>query len=297
LKVTSIGEILFDVYPEEKKLGGAPFNFFYHFNKLTGNGNFISRIGNDINGRNILEFLYTNGISDEYIQIDEKHPTGKVEVKLDENKVPEFQIAPNSAYEYIGYTESVADLLENNTDMLYHGSLAQKGEISLDTMNRIFLAGIKRFCDLNLRQHYYSKELIDSNLNDCSVVKLNEDELEIIIDYMDVGSGSIEDKAKVVKDRYNIELLCITLGSRGSIIVSDKTTHNYAAEAIDVVDTVGAGDAYSSVLCIGYLLNWDIGRINEVSSEFAAAVCGISGAIPADDGFYEKYKDLIGLNK
>jgi fructokinase len=156
--ITSIGEILFDVYNNYRKLGGAPFNFIYHIIKLTGEGNFISRIGEDTNGEDILNFLRKKSISPEYIQNDKEHPTGRATANLDENKIPHWVIEENCAYDFIEMKSSTEELIRK-TDCLYFGTLAQRNSVSRNTIQSLFRRRIKYFCDLNIRQNFFTKKL------------------------------------------------------------------------------------------------------------------------------------------
>ena len=170
--ITSFGEILFDVYPGKKTLGGAPFNFIYHIKKLTGSGNFISRIGDDDLGKKILSLADSNKLGN-YIQIDNEHLTGVANANLDKNKIPHWQIELNRAYDFIENNAAIESLVEKKSDCLYFGTLAQRNEKSRNTIRELFDKNIKYFCDLNIRQNFYSREIIESSLTASNAVKLN----------------------------------------------------------------------------------------------------------------------------
>ena len=160
-RITSIGEILFDVYEDRKTMGGAPFNFVYHVIKLTGQGNFISRIGNDNLGEEIRQFFSKKLIPADYLQIDKKHKTGVAKTVLDDRKIPTFTIEENRAYDFIEQNDDLIRLIKNNTDCLYFGSLAQRNKVSRETIRKLSNFAPIKFCDLNLRQNFYSKEIIE----------------------------------------------------------------------------------------------------------------------------------------
>jgi fructokinase len=149
-RITAIGEILFDVYPETKNLGGAPLNFLYHVHKLTSRGNIISRVGFDVLGNKALNFIKNKGIETKYIQVDHLHPTGVTTVNLDENKVPSFNIDEERAYDYIEINDEIYQLINEETDCLYFGSLAQRSKTSRFTIHNMLNKKIKYFCDLNI---------------------------------------------------------------------------------------------------------------------------------------------------
>jgi fructokinase len=290
--ITSIGEILFDKYPEGKKLGGAPFNFIYHIINLTGKGNFISRIGEDTMGDEIVNFFNKHKISTAFLQKDNTLHTGTALPTLNKMRVPEWIIEENRAYDAIEINDSIISLVLKS-DCLYFGTLAQRDVRSRSSIQALFNKKLKYFCDLNLRQNYFSKEIVESSLKAANLLKLNMDELYLVntLIYNDkVHSTEIAD---ALLNDYNLELLCVTQGQDGAIIYKEGEKHSYKHSVKNVVDTVGAGDAYSAILCLGYLLGWDIKRINTLACEFASEIVKINGALSLDPSFYKKYRELI----
>ncbi|HET54200.1 MAG TPA: carbohydrate kinase [Ignavibacteria bacterium] len=292
LKITAIGEILFDVYPTQKKLGGAPFNFFYHVWKLTNDGKFISRIGNDNEGKEIIEFLEKQQFDTNYIQIDDSVNTGVVNVQLDENKIPAFEIIENRAYDFIEHRPELDELIEKS-DLLYFGTLAQRNETSRNTIRTLIEKSKKVFCDINIRQNFYTKEIIHKSLQASSAVKLNADELALINDLLIGNDYELKKTAYEIIDKYNLDLLCVTLGSGGSYLFNRKEESFHKTEVNNIVDTVGAGDAYAAIMSLGYLLNWEIEKTNKLASEFAAEICTIKGAVPTEDNIYNNFIEKI----
>ena len=290
-KISAIGEILFDIYPGRKTLGGAPFNFIYHIIKLTGSGNFISAVGNDAAGNEIIQFIRKNEINDGYIQIKEEYPTGAAVANLDENKIPHWEIITGTAYDHILREPSLQKLLDEQTDCLYFGTLAQRAATSRDTIQSLLDSKrLKFFCDLNIRQNYYSKEIIEKSLSAANVLKLNIDELKLVNDLLINKPFDIVDLSKAIAGNYKIDLICVTMGEDGSYLISGDDVNLYKQSISNVVDTVGAGDAFAAILCLGYLSGWDIAKINKLSSEFASEIVMIEGALPKDDLIYEKFK-------
>jgi fructokinase len=297
-QVTSIGEILFDVFETEEKLGGAPFNFIYHIIKLTGDGKIISRIGNDNSGNEILKFFKQNKISPEYMQIDSVHPTGTAKPELNNEKIPVWNITTNTAYDFIEMNKGIKKLADEKTSCIYFGTLAQREEISRKTIQSLFNRKIKYFYDLNIRQNFYSGEIIRSSLNTANVVKLNSEELTIIKDlfFVPFKRSFNQDKiADLLITTFDIDLLCITMGGEGAALYNKNDSCHYQilVNKSDIADTVGAGDAYAAILCIGYLRNWDIKKTNKLASEFAAEIIKIQGALPSDDSLYNYFKNEI----
>jgi len=293
MKIVSIGEVLFDCYQDEKVMGGAPFNFFYHIYKLTSNAEFISRIGNDKNGKSIINFLRKNSINTNYLQFDEKYPTGKVNIKVDKSGNPTFDIIPKCAYDFIDLNPKISKLIEYDTSLLYFGTLAQRSTVSRKTIQSILGKNIKYFCDINLRANYYSKEILDDCFKKANVIKLNEDELKIVSGLFLTGTFELQSSAEELRRKFEIDLLSITLSEGGALLIDKFGVNEYKYSIKKVLDTVGAGDAYSAILCLGYLNKMPINRINFLANKFAASICGIKGAIPHSDEIYDNFKEEI----
>jgi len=290
--ITSIGEILFDVYDKDKKIGGAPFNFIYHVIKLSGRGNFISRVGNDESGREILDFFNKKKISHKYIQIDNNYATGKATANLNENKVPNWVIEENCAYDFIKPQNNINDLIVDS-DCLYFGTLAQRNNVTRETIQSLFNKEVKFFCDLNIRQKFYTKEIIELSLKASDVLKLNEDEL-ILLNKLFLGDDyNLEKSTLKLKELFNIEMFCVTKGESGSYLFY-KDDVNYCKASVEKpVDTVGAGDAYAAVLCIGYLNKLSLDELNKAANDFAGEIVKITGALPEDDNIYNRFKSAV----
>ena len=289
-RIAAIGEILFDIYPETKNLGGAPLNFLYHIHKFTGNGNIISRIGNDVLGKNAIDFIKNNGISTDFVQMDHLHPTGVTTVLLDENKVPSFRIDEDRAYDFIENSSEIGHLVNEDTDCLYFGSLAQRNEVTRNTIQSLLGKGIKYFCDLNIRQNFYTEEIINKSLAASNVLKINLDELKLINNLFLKNEFSLQNTAIDLMNRYNIEFLAVTKGEDGSTLFHKNEINEYKTSSSQVVDTLGAGDAFASVLCIGYLRGWKLVKTNKLANEFANEICKIDGALPKADEVYFNFK-------
>jgi fructokinase len=291
--IISIGEILFDIYPGGKKIGGAPFNFMYHINQLTGGSYIVSRIGQDELGKEIFDFFKENQITTEFIQSDNSLLTGIAIPKLNRKKVPEWYIEENRAYDRIELNNKLTSLVEKS-NCLYFGTLAQRNEYSRKTITSLFQKNdVKYFCDLNIRQNHYSIPVLETSLQNANVVKLNEQEFELVIKLFYESKTNEDEIVKSIIQDYKLDILCITKGEKGAVIHNGSNKSSFKCTPSCVVDTVGAGDAYSSILCLGYLRNWDIHKINKIASEFAAEIVKIKGALPEDNSFYEKYKELF----
>ena len=289
-KIAAFGEILFDVYANSKNLGGAPLNFIYHINKLTGSGKIISRVGNDELGKEALNFLASKGVLTNAIQIDDEHETGVAKISLDQKGVPTFKIEQERAYDFININENKSIEILKNIDCLYFGTLAQRNEVSRKSLHTLFSKPIKYFCDINIRQKFYTKEILSDCLNAANVLKLNLEELKLMDELFMGGEFDVHNGSKKLMEKFNIEMLAVTKGTEGSSLFRDDETSNIKPEQSTVVDTVGAGDAFASILCLGYLNNWELGKINKLANEFAGQICMIEGAVPKDDKIYIRFR-------
>jgi fructokinase len=297
-RITAIGEILFDMYPTFKNLGGAPLNFLYHIHKITNKGNIISRVGSDVLGKKVLDFLDRNNISTRFIQQDHLHPTGIAKVLIDENKQPSFIIDPERAYDYIEPTQELENLIKKETDCFYFGTLAQRSDVSRKVIHSLLNKGAKNFCDLNIRDNFYNKKLIEMSLESTDVLKVNIDELKLlnnlflpvplVNEVFDINKTSGD-----IMEKFNIELLAVTLGGDGSALYRDGEYDYYKSKPVKAVDTVGAGDAFASILCIGYLRRMSLRRINKLANGFAAEICKTEGALSLNDNVYDFIKGKI----
>ena len=292
-RVTAIGEILFDIYPTTKKLGGAPLNFLYHIFKLTGQGNIVSRIGKDILGSSIFEFLNNIKMPAEFIQVDHLHPTGVASVTLNEKSEPTFTIDEDRAYDFIEKTRSLEKLINEGTDCLYFGTLAQRSEVSRATIQSLFNKKIKYFCDLNIRQEFYSKEIIEASLKTANILKLSVGELKLLNDIFIKVDFETEKISKLVITEFDLDYLAVTLGGEGSLILKKDEVNHYKSKPVEIIDTVGAGDAFAAIFCIGCLQSWKLDKINKLANDFASELCKINGALPKSDEIYEMMRKKI----
>ncbi|MBF0225122.1 MAG: hypothetical protein HQK76_06675 [Desulfobacterales bacterium] len=289
-QILSVGEILFDVYPNYKRLGGAPFNFYFHVNRLGVDSVFISRIGNDVNGKEINNFFDKKGLERKYLQIDDTYPTGYVNIELNEKGIPTFHIVENVAYDYVDFDNKIKLLFSDNLKLIYYGTLiqrTQKGYYSLKTILEYKSPNTKCLYDVNLRPSCYNEDSIKFSLKFCDILKINEDELNII---SEIFCLSRTDITKFLIQEFGIEIICITRGEKGSSIITENDMYNIGLNTeTEIIDTVGAGDAYASILAFGYLNGWPYDTLITKASEFASKICGIKGAIPIDNSFYNNY--------
>ena len=295
MNITSIGEILFDIFPNHKRLGGAPLNFIYHIKKLTGSGNIISRVGKDVLGNKIINDLNHAGISSEFIQHDNLHPTGMAIVHLDEAKIPNFKIDTNSAFDFIELTDENEGIITAETDCLYFGTLAQRSEVSRNTIQSFFNRGIKYFADINLRQNFYDEEILRKTLEGADFIKANYDEMHILNDIFIQTEYSTEKVVFELMEKFNLNMVAVTRGKDGASVFENGKRINFSNVDTKVVDTTGAGDAFSAMLCLGYLYGLEIPYINKLANDFALDICQFEGALPKNDRIYESFREQLGI--
>ena len=296
--VIVIGEILFDHFTSYRRLGGAPFNFSYHLKRLGIPVRFISRVGDDSDGKEIISILEQYGFNTDDIQIDNSHPTGRVTVRTDPKGVPVFHIHPNVAYDHIELTNiGVSDLVET-ADLIYFGTLIQRTEHARETLQNFLSTtsdNVKCFCDINLRPGCYSKSTVLESFAHADILKLNDDELTIIGQITGKGpsrSGLIDYLMK----KYDLEVISLTKGRTGSELFVDGEHFTVKTDRIDkIADTVGAGDAYAAIVAFGYLRGWHLNRILSVANRFSGRLCTVRGAIPPVR-FYKEFKDIMEGN-
>lgn len=290
--VTVFGEILFDVYPDARYLGGAPLNFLYHLQALSVPVTMISRIGADDAGSAVRQFFAENSLSTECLQIDLEKATGTAHVRVDNRGIPHFSITEDSAFDFIEANDQNGRLV-SSSDMLYYGTLARRNIGSREAFNRLVKRAAKCFCDINLRQQYYSTELIHQSLQNADIVKLNDKELEIVHSLFSTVPYKQDNAARLLLEQFSLTCLAVTMGENGSWCYTQQSAHFQKTIAPRVLDTVGAGDAFAAVLCAGLIKQLSIEHIHELASRFSAEVCTFRGALPHDAGIYAPYKKAL----
>lgn len=289
-----IGEILFDVFPDGRRLGGAPFNFAHHLKRFGFPVRFISRVGDDEPGREILSRVAEAGFDPDDIQQDPARPTGWVKVDLDDQGVPEFDIIADVAYDYLEITTPLLETVRDGTDMIYFGTLIQRTETGASAVMSLLEnrdPACRCFYDMNLRPDCWDENAIVKSLIHSDILKISEEELDII--RRQFGSPADEDLfIDDLKHNFSILWVSLTRGSRGSRLFTPEGAFSAPVEPVGdaAADTVGAGDAYAAVLAAGCLKEWDPPETIDRAARFARAVCGIQGAVPESADFYAPFK-------
>jgi len=278
-----LGELLWDLLPSGKQLGGAPANFAYITNLLGDHGIPASRIGCDALGDEALQKLTQLGLGTSFVQRDSVHPTGTVNVKIDAAGQPCFDILHPVAWDYLEWTKEWQQLARE-ADAVCFGSLAQRSPCSHSTI-RSFLNATRReairIFDVNLRQNFYSRQILADSMSLATIVKLNHEELPKIMALFELEHRSEKDSARRLLSLHNLKLICVTRGGAGSLLISADECSEHAGVKVKVADTVGAGDAFTAAMVHGYLRGVPLDQINETANRVGAWVASQSGATPA----------------
>jgi len=286
------GEVLYDCFPDGRTiLGGAPFNVAWHLNGFGLNPLLISRIGSDDRGNDIIEAMQQWGMDVSAVQRDSFRPTGVVNVLLDDNNQPSYDIAESQAYDYIRPGEIYGTAMGGNYGLLYHGTLGLRQPEAMSSLS-IFLEqmNLPSFVDLNLRTPWWDTDLVHQVLSGAAWIKLNDIELADI-DISDVEQPDSREQA--LFGEYSPELVILTKGANGAAILSaeGKVEAGISENVIEGGDLVGAGDSFSAVCMLGIVKEWTPSQILERAQEFAAEICGINGATTNDKQLYQYFKE------
>jgi fructokinase len=289
--IAIFGEVLADVFPNNTVLGGAPYNVARHLQAFRQHPVLMTRAGNDALKDAFLAELTKLNMDSTGVQLDPIYPTGQVIVHM-ENGTHRFEINENQAYDHIHSGMVHLTTLAAKPDLAYFGTLAQRSiesRLALDT----FLSGAKcpRFLDINLRAPWYNKHMIRRSLLRTEIMKINEDELKIVYNMFDSKFSTDKDRALYLMEKFELSQLFITCGEQGSWALSKDEEIKVEGKPLgsDLVDTVGAGDAFASICILGLLLDWPTETMMHRASEFAAALCQTRGAAPESSDFYLPY--------
>ena len=276
--IVGIGEILWDMLPSGKALGGAPANFAYHATRLGEEGWAVSAIGPDALGREILDIVAEKRLKS-LISCTDK-PTGTVQVELDAKGVPTYTIMEDVAWDNIPFTPEM-EALARRADAVCFGSLVQR-MASRESVLRFLRATrpdtLKVF-DINLRQHYYSREVLEESLKLADILKINDEEIRIVADLFGLEGDDVA-ACRALIGRYDLRLVILTKGADGSEVITAGETIPQPAGEAKVVDTVGAGDSFTAAFVVAYLRGDSLADAQRLASDTAAYVCSCKGAMP-----------------
>lgn len=280
--IAGIGEILFDVIGDSEELGGAPVNFAYHVNVLGARGYAISTIGNDARGKKALAELELRELSTECITVIDNYQTGYVQAHLDSEGVASYEFPDDIAWDHLTLNSQALGLAEKLNAVCF-GSLVQRSNASRVTLMEFLEKTPKKTLkvfDLNLRQNFYSKEVVLQSLQHADILKLNDDELPVLAKMLGIAG---EDKTvlRAIVIGHGLQLAALTRGGNGSLLVTPLEVSDHPGiKAEKIEDTIGAGDAFTAATVISLLKGYDLATVNEKANRVAAWVCSAKGAMP-----------------
>ena len=278
--VVGLGEVLFDCLPSGQKLGGAPANFAYHVSQFGLTGYAVSAISEDKLGKEITNTFDKVGLH--YILPVVKQPTGTVQVTLDDKGIPQYDICLGVAWDNIPFTDEMKKLAEK-TDAVCFGSLAQRSEVSRATIqafiNAMPIKSLKVF-DINLRQHWYNREVIGASLLKSNILKINDEEIGIVQSLLQLEGNDYAALCRDLIRRYSLQMVILTCGTNGSYVFTESEDSFLPTPKVEVVDTVGAGDSFTGAFVANILQGKSIREAHEMAVKVSAFVCTQAGAMP-----------------
>ena len=278
--IVGLGEALWDVLPEGAKLGGAPANFAYHVGQFGHNAFAVSALGKDELGEKTLQEFDSKELK--YIMPRVPFPTGTVDVTLDTNGVPSYNIKTGVAWDNIPFTPEIEEAARNCKAVCF-GTLAQRNEASHQTIQR-FLDATPKDClkiyDINLRQNFYSKELIIENLKKANMLKINEEELVILSEMFGYPELDVENQCWLLLGKYDLDMLVLTCGTNGSYVFVPGQMSFLMTPKVRVADSVGAGDSFTGAFTAAILAGQPIEKAHKLAIEVSAYICTQNGAMP-----------------
>ncbi|NDV56623.1 carbohydrate kinase [Bacteroides sp. 519] len=280
--IVGMGEALWDMLPEGKKIGGAPANFAYHVSQFGLNSCVVSALGNDKLGDEILDVINEKNLKHQIARVD--YPTGTVQVTLDDEGVPCYEIKENVAWDNIPFTDDLKRLALSTRAVCF-GSLAQRNSVSRNTINRFLdtmpdIDGHLKIFDINLRQQFYTKEVLSESFEKCNVLKINDEELVVVSRMFGYPGIDLEDKCWILLAKYNLKMLILTCGTNGSYVFTPGSVSFLETPSVPVADTVGAGDSFTAAFCASILGGKSIREAHKLAVDASAYVCTQSGAMP-----------------
>lgn len=280
--VVGMGEALWDILPEGKKIGGAPANFAYHVSQFGFPSCVVSAIGDDALGKEIIENFTSKGLDQLIAEVP--YPTGTVQVEIDQTGIPLYDIEENVAWDNIPYTEHL-DALAKRTKAVCFGSLAQRNVVSRETINH-FLDTMPKdddsliVFDVNLRQGFYNKEILCKSMQNCNILKINDEELITVSRMFGYPGIDLQDKCWILLGKYNLKMLILTCGINGSYVFTPGNVSFQPTPKVEVADTVGAGDSFTAAFIASILKGKSVTEAHTIAVKTSAFVCTQKGAMP-----------------
>lgn len=278
--VVGLGEVLWDMLPEGRKIGGAPVNFAYHAGQFGIDTMAVSAIGNDKLGEDTIAEM--NGKHLNHIFPSVPYPTGSVQVSLDEKGVPAYDIKENVAWDNIPFTNEIESVARSCRAVCF-GSLAQRNAVSRNTIRKFIEStpsGCIRIFDINLRQNFYTSNVIHDSLELCNILKINDEEIMLVSRMFNYDSSNIENVYRTIMEDFSLEMVILTCGTKGSYIFTKGGVSFMPTPKVNVADTVGAGDSFTGSFCAAILRGLPVAEAHKKAVEVSAYVCTQNGAMP-----------------
>lgn len=293
--VIGLGELLWDCFGDERRPGGAPANVAFQANQLGCRGTVVTRVGQDALGTELLNFLTQQQLSTEYVQIDETFPTGTVTVEFSDANDPQYTIHEQVAWDHLQFNEELAELMQQAQAVCF-GTLAQREEDSRESIHQC-LAATNSDClvvyDINLRQKYYDRRWIERSLTAAKIVKLNQDEVQILSELLTISAENLQIFADHLQQEYGVTAVCITRGAEGCLIYADNQQYEIPGSPVEVADAVGAGDAFTAALISRRLLGWSWEQAALFANRVGGLVASKAGAMPVLRAEFERLSQEI----
>jgi fructokinase len=279
--IVGVGEVLWDLFPSGRQLGGAPFNFTFHCHQLGHPTVMVSRVGADDLGREIRAALARLGLSDAHVQEDPHHPTGTVTVAVDERGQPNFTITPDVAYDHFAWNADLEATFAQARAVCF-GTLAQRHPVARTTIRQALRTARNALIvyDVNLRQHFFNREIIEELLHAARWAKLNEDELTVLRDLLTLVGTTVSASLADLRGRYRVELIALTRGENGCLVQTADEEIAVPGMRVQVDDTVGAGDAFTAGLLAYVLEGRSLSEAAHFANRLAARVAASAGGTP-----------------
>jgi fructokinase len=295
-KAVGIGEVLWDLLPGGKQLGGAPANFAFHAQALGAEVRIISRLGQDEDGMEMVRRLQELGVPTECLQVDPNLPTGRVSIAVADDGQPQYTIHENMAWDRLTADENARRAIAS-ADVVCFGTLAQRSDASrqgIRTLLSIARQDTVRVFDVNLRQHFYTREIIEESLALANALKVNDAELSRITALCGVA-GDAREQLSMLTTRFKLRAAACTRGAQGALLWADGRWSEHPGTPVQVQDTVGAGDAFTAAMVLGLLADWSLDVINDRANRIAAHVASCAGATPSlPEDLRAPFLDIFG---
>ncbi len=280
--IVGMGEALWDVLPEGKKIGGAPANFAYHVSQFGLDSCVVSAVGEDKLGDEILENFDSKKLNSQIARVP--YPTGTVQVEIDQAGIPQYNIKENVAWDNIPFTENLEELAHNACAVCF-GSLAQRSVVSRTSIQKFLDSmpngdDVLKVFDINLRQGFYTVEILEESMRRCNILKINDEELVTVSRLKGYPGIDLQDKCWILLGKYNLKMLILTCGINGSYVFTPGNVSFQPTPHVEVADTVGAGDSFTAAFISSLILGKSVEEAHKKAVEVSAYVCTQIGAMP-----------------